>query len=101
MSKVQRNQRGPALVNSRPAGNPLATDDGRPYITEDTNDWGFFMPDPVRAGDTVFCQGVRIGTVLGDTSVQCGWWIDVLPTGELPAELARRLLAYRVDSAIK
>jgi len=103
MSQLQRTQRDPALVDSRPAGTPLVTDDGRPFVTEESgkDDLALWLPKPPRAGDAVYCQGVRIGVVQGDTSnaanttAQCGWWIDTLPTRDLPPEMAHWLRENR------
>ena len=79
---------------ARPA--PVATEDGRPYAPdpdEPDAELAFWQPSPARDGDAVYCCGVRVGTFHGEDGKAGGWWIDTVPTRDMPPNLAAQFLA--------
>jgi hypothetical protein len=74
--------------------------DGRPMVLfeqfPDTSspswkDLDYWVPSPVKNGDPVYSQGVRIGTFRGDLNGK--WYILTFPLSELPSTVAENLKA--------
>jgi hypothetical protein len=67
------------------------TSEGRPFVRdpdEPNDELALWMPEPPRDGDPVFCSGVRVGTFRGDCARSGGWYIDTVPTAQMPPALA-------------
>jgi len=90
MSGVPNKDSLTTLVSTPPAGTPGVTADGRAYDRdrEPNDDLALWMPEPPQAGDAVYCCGERVGTFRGDPNVAGGWYIETVPTRQMPARLA-------------
>ncbi len=66
-------------VRPTPSGNPLATEDGRPFVrwSGQSNLW---HPKPPRHGDPVYRDGTAVGTVYGDLDVPGAGCIETFAT---------------------
>ena len=73
---------------------PILTLDGRPYVREPDEpdaELALWTPDPPRDGEAVYCGGVRVGTFHGNASRAGGWYVQMVPTRDMPAKLAARV----------
>lgn len=89
-------------VAARVAGAPAVSEDGRPFTSdqEPDDEAALWTPDPPRDGDPVYCCGVRVGTFSGDCQKPGGWYIETVPTCEMPSKLAQKVrLAHRLATA--
>lgn len=75
----------------------MKTDDGRPYVVHggDKGDATFFVPEPPREGDDVYCCGIVVGEVWGDLTTPGQGCILTRPWTELPPALVERCKASR------
>jgi hypothetical protein len=80
-------QVGPA----RPAGTPVASEDGRPFAPDGAADPVLWWPSPPKDGDPVYCEGARVGTFRGRRGEPGGWYVETVPTNDLPPGLAARV----------
>jgi hypothetical protein len=77
------------------------TADGRPFVrdrNEPDDEAAEWMPDPPRDGDPVYCCGKQIGTFHGDYSRPDEWYIETVPSAEMPPKLAAKALRELVES---
>ena len=76
----------------RPAGTPLVTEDGRPFVLDDAG-LELWLPKPPRDGDPVYCRGARVGVVVGDWGTPGQGWLDLVSTEHFPPEIAAKIRA--------
>jgi hypothetical protein len=98
---MQEGNSSTPLGSTGSARSPVATADGRPYRADGdaADELALWLPESPRDGDAVYCQGVRIGTFHGDYSKPGEWYVETLPTEELPPGLAERLQGQAKNAA--
>lgn len=77
-------------IPSSYTGGALTSDDGRPLVCLDKvpSEASLWLPNPPREGDPAYCCGQRVGTFHGDGSKPGEWYIDIVPTKDMPPDIA-------------